>query len=65
MSNESNNDTSDQFHTVTTQFDEILFRKMQEWLQNNNISVNELLERAVVSFISQPQTLEPVDVLPE
>ena len=49
-------------HTVTGRFNETLFLKMQEWLQKNGVSANQLLARAVEHYISEPHMLEPVEV---
>lgn len=52
-----------QLRTVTGKFNRPLFEKMQEWLNQNGISANQLLAKAVEKYISEPQTLEPVEVV--
>lgn len=54
----------DSLHTVTGKFNDALFGKMQQWLQQNGMSANQLLSKAVEQYISQPQTLEPVEMSP-
>ena len=49
-------------HTVTSRFSDPLFKRMQDWLDKNGISANQLLARAVDKYISEPQVLEPVKV---
>lgn len=51
-----------QLHTVTGRFNDVLFQKMQEWIDKNDISTNQLLARAVEKYIFQEQTLEPVEI---
>ena len=52
--------TGQQLHTVTGRFQDPLFSKMQEWLQKNGMSANQLLAKAIEKYISEPQALEPV-----
>lgn len=51
-----------QLHTVTGRFNDPLFVKMQKWLEKNGMSANQLLAKAVEKYISEVQTLEPVEI---
>ena len=63
MSKKSKDESVDmQLHTVTGRFNDLLFKKMQEWLSKNGISANQLLAKAVERYISEPQVLEPVEM---
>ena len=48
---------------ITGRFNDLLFAKMQEWLKKNDMSINQLLARAVERYISETQVLEPVEVM--
>lgn len=60
---ESKDVENPQLHTVTGRFQSQLFNKMQEWMNQNGMSANQLLARAVEKYISEPQTLDPVELV--
>ena len=43
--------------TVTARFEKDLYQKMQRWLQINGLSANQLLTKAVESYISEDRIL--------
>ena len=56
-------DENSSMHTVTGRFNGPLFYKMQEWLDKNGMSANQLLAKAVERYISEPQVLKPVELV--
>lgn len=48
--------------TVTARINSELYARMQAWLQSNNLSANQLLNRALDQYISQEQTLKAVPI---
>lgn len=56
-------DENNSLHTVTGRFNSPLFNKMQEWLDKNGMSANQLLAKAVERYISEPQVLTPVELI--
>lgn len=48
--------------TVTARINNELYSRMQAWLETNDMSANQLLNRAVDQYISQEQTLKAVPI---
>lgn len=51
--------------TVTARINAELYARMQAWLQANDLSANQLLNRAIDQYISQEQPLKPVPISKE
>ena len=51
--------------TVTARINEELYSRMQAWLKANDMSANQLLNRAVEHYISNEHTLQAVPISKE
>ena len=48
---------------TSIRLDETLKPRINEWLGKNDIGLSKLVNLAVAKFISEPQTLEPVELV--